>query len=71
MHIWPVVLVTLSCAGVAIGDSGVMRPDTEVEDDASIMRIVLKAYRFDKTMIDVNGLYLHLFSRLCLQEKKD
>lgn len=47
-----------------------MRPDTEVEDDASIMRIVLKAYRFDKTMIDVNGLYLHLLSRLCLQEKK-
>ncbi len=48
-----------------------MRLDTEFEDDASTMRIVLQAHCFDKTLIDVTGLYVLLFSRLCLQERHD
>ncbi len=48
-----------------------VRPDTEVEEDASTMRIVLQAHCFDKTLIDFTGLYVLLFSRLCLQERHE
>lgn len=48
-----------------------MRPDTDVEDDASIMEIILQAHCFDKILISVTVMYFTCIFFLACALKRD